>query len=204
MKTALAVVSALLSALLIAWPSRAADEPARPAALEKATFAGGCFWCMEPPFDKLDGVVSTTSGYIGGPEKRPTYEQVSNHKTGHAEAVEVLFDPGKISYQKLLEVYWRNVDPTTADRQFCDRGLQYRPAIFVHDTTQRRLAEESRQHVERTKTFPEPIVVEIADAQEFWPAEEYHQDFYKKNPGHYQRYRAGCGRDRRLAQLWGE
>jgi len=169
-----------------------------------ATFAGGCFWCMEPPFDKLDGVISTISGYTGGTTQRPTYEQVSAGRTGHAEAVQVTYDPSKVSYEKLLDVFWHNIDPTVKDRQFCDVGSQYRSAIFVHDAEQRRLAEASKAALERTKPFKEAIVTPVVDAGAFYPAEEYHQDFYKKNPIRYQYYRIGCGRDLRLQQLWGE
>ena len=169
----------------------------------KATFAGGCFWCMEGPFDELEGVLSTTSGYTGGHTANPTYEQVSAGGTGHAEAVEVAYDPQRISYQELLTVYWRNVDPTTSNAQFCDHGDQYRPAIFYHNEEQRRLAEASKQEINRTKTFNASIVTEITQATEFYPAEEYHQDFYRKNPIRYKFYRLTCGRDARLTELWG-
>ncbi len=179
-------------------------KPPTPSRREIATFAGGCFWCMEPPFDALEGVTSTTSGYTGGSKKNPTYEEVSAGGTGHAEAVRVVFDPAKISYRQLLEVFWRNIDPTTKDRQFCDVGSQYRTAIFYHDEGQRRQAEESKREIERTKPFREPVVTEIVPAGEFTPAEEYHQDYYRKNPIRYKFYRAGCGRDRRLEQLWGK
>jgi peptide-methionine (S)-S-oxide reductase len=169
--------------------------------LARATFAGGCFWCMEPPFDKLDGVVSTTSGYTGGRTANPTYEQVSAGTTGHTEAVEIVYDPRKITYAQLLEVFWRNIDPLTADRQFCDVGSQYRAGIFTHDETQRRLAEESKRAV--AQRLPKPVVTEISAASKFWPAEEYHQDYYKKNPIRYKLYRANCGRDQRLDAIWG-
>ena len=169
--------------------------------LARATFAGGCFWCMEPPFDKLDGVVSTTSGYTGGRTANPTYEQVSTGRTGHTEAVEVLFDPGKVTYSQLLDVFWRNIDPLTANAQFCDTGSQYRAGIFAHDATQRRLAEESKRAV--AQRLGKPVVTEVAAAARFWPAEEYHQDYYKKNPVRYSLYRAGCGRDQRLEAIWG-
>lgn len=169
--------------------------------LAKATFAGGCFWCMEPSFDKLDGVVSTTSGYTGGHAANPTYEQVSAGKTGHTEAVEIVYDPHKVTYAQLLEVFWRNIDPLTANAQFCDRGSQYRSGIFVHDETQRRLAEESKGVV--AGRLRKPIVTEIVAASTFWPAEDYHQDYYKKNPIRYKFYRASCGRDRRLEEIWG-
>jgi peptide-methionine (S)-S-oxide reductase len=167
----------------------------------RATFAGGCFWCMEPPFDKLDGVVSTTSGYTGGRTADPTYEQVSAGRTGHAEVVEVLYDPRKVTYSQLLDVFWRNIDPLTANAQFCDVGSQYRAAIFVHDETQRRLAEESKTAVARR--LQKPVVTEVVTASKFWPAEDYHQDYYKKNPIRYNLYRAGCGRDQRLEAIWG-
>src|SRR5678816_1486189 len=145
--------------------------------LAKATFAGGCFWCMEPPFDALDGVVSTTSGYTGGHTANPTYEQVSAGKTGHTEAVEIVYDPRKVTYTRLLEVFWRNIDPLTANGQFCDMGSQYRAGIFVHDAAQRKLAETSKAAV--AQRLQKPIVTEITAASQFWPAEEYHQDYYK-------------------------
>jgi peptide-methionine (S)-S-oxide reductase len=179
---------------------------ASPAAgeLAKATFAGGCFWCMEPPFDELPGVVSTTSGYAGGKTRNPTYEQVSDGVTGHAEAVEIVYDPSKVSYEKLLDVFWHNVDPTTPARQFCDVGTQYRTAIFVHDAEQRRLAEQSKRELDASGKLGKPIVTEIVGATEFYPAEEYHQDYYRKNPVRYKFYRYNCGRDQRLEQLWGD
>jgi peptide-methionine (S)-S-oxide reductase len=167
----------------------------------KATFAGGCFWCMEPPYDKLDGVISTISGYTGGKKKNPTYEEVSAGNTGHAEAVQITYDPKKISYEKLLDVFWHNVDPLAANRQFCDVGSQYRTAIFYHDETQKRLAEESKKAI--AKRFKEAIVTEIVAASEFYPAEDYHQDYYIKNPLRYKYYRYSCGRDQRLEALWG-
>jgi peptide-methionine (S)-S-oxide reductase len=170
---------------------------------ELATFAGGCFWCMEPPFDSLKGVISTTSGYAGGQEKNPTYEEVSEGKTGHAESVQIEFDPTKVSYRTLLEVYWVNTDPTTADRQFCDWGNQYRPAIFYHNNEQKKIAEESRKTLNENRTVKGQIVTEIVPLTRFYPAEEYHQDFYKKNPSRYYSYRKGCGRDKRLQELWG-
>jgi peptide-methionine (S)-S-oxide reductase len=178
-----------------------AASPAAAQELAKATFAGGCFWCMEPPFDKLDGVVSTTSGYTGGQTANPTYEQVSAGKTGHAEAVQVVYDPRKITYAQLLDVFWRNIDPLTANAQFCDVGSQYRSGIFAHDQAQRRLAEESKRAV--AQRLQKPVVTEIAEAAAFWPAEEYHQDYYKKNPIRYKVYRAACGRDGRLEAIWG-
>jgi peptide-methionine (S)-S-oxide reductase len=192
----------LLFALVAA--SVAAPESADDGAtLEKATFAGGCFWCMEHPFDELPGVVSVTSGYTGGHTKNPTYEEVSSGSTGHAEAVQVVFDPKKVSYRKLLEVYWRNIDPTNPDGQFCDIGTQYRAAIFHHGEGQRKAAGESLAELEKDRPFREKIVTLIVPAAEFWPAEEYHQHYYRKNPLRYRFYRAGCGRDARLKQLWG-
>jgi peptide-methionine (S)-S-oxide reductase len=168
-----------------------------------ATFAGGCFWCMEPPYDKLDGVLSTTSGYIGGKTERPTYEQVSSGATGHTEAVQVEYDPRRVTYEKLLEVFWKNVDPTVHDRQFCDIGSQYRTGIFYHSEEQKKAAEASKAALEKSKPFKAAIVTPIAAAGKFWPAEEYHQDYYKKNPVRYGYYRTGCGRDARLKELWG-
>ncbi|MEE4376646.1 MAG: peptide-methionine (S)-S-oxide reductase MsrA [Candidatus Competibacteraceae bacterium] len=169
----------------------------------KATFAGGCFWCMEPPFDKLEGVISTTSGYIGGHKDNPTYKEVSAGVTGHTEAVQVVYDPTVISYEELLKVFWRNVDPLTANRQFCDSGSQYRTGIFFHNETQQRLAEQSKQVLEQSGRFQQPIVTEITTATTFYPAETYHQDYYQKNPLRYKFYRHGCGRDQRLEELWG-
>ena len=175
-----------------------------PAGLAKATFAGGCFWCMEPPFDKLDGVVSTTSGYVGGKKVNPTYEEVSAGSTGHTEAVEIVYDPKKVSFEKLLNVFWHNIDPTDKRGQFCDRGSQYRPELFVHDAEQRKLAEASKAALMKSKLFRADIVVDITEASTFYAAEEYHQDYYKKNPIRYAYYRNGCGRDARLETLWGK
>jgi peptide-methionine (S)-S-oxide reductase len=169
-----------------------------------ATFAGGCFWCMEPPFDKIDGVLATTSGYTGGSKVDPTYPEVSAGGTGHAEAVQITYDPARVSYEQLLEVFWRNVDPLDAGGQFCDRGSQYRTGIFVHDDEQRRLAEQSKQALIDSKRFNRPIVTEIVAAGPFYPAEDYHQDYYQKNPLRYKFYRWNCGRDQRLAEVWGE
>ena len=172
--------------------------------LEKATFAGGCFWCMEEAFEGIEGVVSVTSGYTGGRKANPDYEEVSAGGTGHAEAVEILYDPAKVSYAKLLEVFWRNIDPTTPDRQFCDGGNQYRSAIFYKDETQKRLAEESKQTVEKSKPFKESIATQLVPASTFYVAEDYHQDFYKKNPIRYKFYKYNCGRAQRLEELWGK
>ena len=169
-----------------------------------ATFAGGCFWCMEPPFDELPGVLSTTSGYTGGFKKDPTYHEVSAGTTGHAEAVQVVYDPTKVSYDKLLEVFWKNIDPTTPDRQFCDGGSQYRSGIFFHNEEQQRLAEASKKQIEQSGRLTQPIVTEIVPAGEFYPAEEYHQDYYQKNPVRYKLYRYNCGRDQILERIWGK
>lgn len=174
-----------------------------PEGLAVATLAGGCFWCMEPPFDELDGVISTTSGYAGGWVAEPTYEQVSGGGTGHAEVVQIVYDPSKISYEDLLEVFWRNIDPLTADAQFCDHGRQYRSAIFYHGEEQKQAALESKRELEESGRFDEPIVTEITEFSNFYPAEDYHQDYYQKNPKRYNFYRYGCGRDKRLEQLWG-
>ena len=194
-------VPVVLCVALIAAPACSASAEPEGA---RATFGGGCFWCMEPPFDEIDGVISTTSGYSGGPEKDPTYKQVSSGTTGHTEVVQVLYDPAKISYEQLLEVFWRNIDPTTENRQFCDWGSQYRTAVFFHDAEQGRLAQTCKQKIEESGRIDAPIVTEITAFTAFYPAEEYHQDFYKKNPVHYKRYRTGCGRDDTLRRIWGE
>lgn len=183
---------------------RAKVQAAGDGNLKTATFAGGCFWCMEPPFDKIDGVVSTTSGYIGGRTKNPSYEEVSSGVTGHAEAVQIVFDPTKVSYAELLEVFWHNVDPLTPNAQFCDHGSQYRTAIFYHGEEQKRLAETSKKALEQSGRFTQPIVTEIAPAGEFYKAEEYHQDYYLNNPVRYKFYRYNCGRDAVLEQRWGK
>ena len=195
----------LFAALLLATLAVPGLAPgAATAPLAKATFAGGCFWCMEPPFDKLDGVIATVSGYTGGHTRSPSYEEVSAGRTGHAEALEITYDPSRISYARLLEVFWRNIDPTTPERQFCDVGNQYRSAIFYHDAEQKRLAEQSKSALSKSKPFPQPIVTEIVAAGEFTPAEAYHQDYYRKNPLRYKFYRYNCGRDQRLEELWGK
>jgi peptide-methionine (S)-S-oxide reductase len=172
------------------------------AAQETAIFAGGCFWCMEPPFDKLDGVISTTSGYTGGHTKNPTYSKVSAGSTGHAEALKVIYDPAKISYSKLLKVFWRNIDPTTEDAQFCDHGNQYRAGIFYLNDQQKLLAEDSKQSLINSKRFDNPIVTEITAASKFYDAENYHQNYYQKNPLKYKFYRYHCGRDKFLNKYW--
>lgn len=189
--------------LSIAWPTMS-QEPAKEGNLEKATFAGGCFWCMEHPFDELNGVVSTTSGYTGGHKVNPTYPEVSAGETGHAESVQIVYDPKKISYKELLDVYWHNTDPTVPDAQFCDHGNQYRPEIFYHNEEQKQLAEASKKEIEAHKRFPQPIVTKITKATTFYPAEDYHQNYYQTNPIRYKFYRLACGRDARLAELWGK
>jgi peptide-methionine (S)-S-oxide reductase len=189
--------SLLLAALLLPTLAPAQD-------LAKATFAAGCFWCTEEAFDKVDGVVATVSGYMGGHMKEPTYPLVSTGGTGHTEVVEVTYDPRKVSYEKLLEAFWVNHDPTAIDRQFCDQGSQYRPGIFTYNAEQQRFAEASKARWEKDKPFREKILTPIKPASEFWRAEEYHQDYYKKNPARYQWYVRGCGRYARLDQLWGK
>lgn len=188
--------------------ARAADPTAAPGArdhaFQKATFAGGCFWCMQPPFDKLEGVISTTVGYAGGKEENPTYEQVSAGITGHVEAFQVIYDPSRISYSQLLEVFWRNINPTQSDGQFVDIGRQYRTVIFYHDEEQKRLAEASREDLANSWKYGGEIVTEIVPATAFYPAEEYHQDYYTKNPLRYKYYRYGSGRDRYLENTWGK
>ena len=193
----------LLAAVPVAHPG-IPREQARETQYGKATFAGGCFWCMEPPFDELPGVISTTSGYTGGRTKNPTYEEVSSGVTGHAEAVEVVYDPTKITYARLLDVFWKNIDPLTPNRQFCDVGTQYRAAIFYHHDEQKRLAEASKKALETSGRFQQPIVTELAPASPFYQAEEYHQDYYKKNPIRFNFYKYTCGRARRLEELWGK
>jgi len=191
MRKLLVVLAALLPALAQAQP------------LAKATFAAGCFWCTEEAFDKVPGVVSTESGYMGGQMRNPTYALVSTGRTGHTEVLQVQYDPRKVGYEKLLETFWLNHDPTVVDRQFCDVGSQYRPAIFTHDAEQKRLAEASRARWQKEKPFPEPILTPIEPAGEFWRAEDYHQDYYRKNPARYRWYVTGCGRYDRLDELWG-
>jgi peptide methionine sulfoxide reductase msrA/msrB len=180
------------------------DSKSMPENLELATLAGGCFWCMEPPFEELSGVHQVTSGYTGGPENDPTYEQVAHGMTGHTEAVQVHYDPAEISYSDILEVYWRNVDPTDDGGQFVDRGKQYRPGIFYHDNEQKKQALASKKKLEDSKRFTKPIVTEITEFMAFYPAEEYHQDFYKKSTAHYKGYRWGSGRDAFIDKTWGE
>jgi peptide-methionine (S)-S-oxide reductase len=191
--------TALALLLLVISPISLADV----SKTEIATFAGGCFWCMEPPFDKVEGVISTTSGYTGGNKVNPTYKQVSAGNTGHAEAIQIEYDPAKVSYEDLLAVFWRNIDPTTPNRQFCDHGSQYRSGIFYHNDAQKSAAVKSLNKLNQTKPFDESIVTEITPASTFYPAEEYHQDYYQNNPLRYKYYRYVCGRDQRLEKLWG-
>jgi len=199
MKPLLFMILALFSFNAIANTS---DEA--PSNHATATFAGGCFWCMEPPYDKLKGVISTTSGYMGGHEDKPTYQQVSRGSTGHAEVVQVIYDPAVISYEKLLQTFWHNIDPTDARGQFCDKGNQYRTEIFYHNVKQRQLAQQSKAELLDNKSFKGDIVTPISAAASFFAAEDYHQDYYQKNPIRYKYYRYSCGRDNRLEELWGE
>jgi peptide-methionine (S)-S-oxide reductase len=194
----------LVIAAFAAFAAVAATEQRSSDGVATAVFAGGCFWCMEPPYDELEGVISTTSGYLGGHKDNPTYEEVSRGGTGHAEVVKISYDPDVISYQQLLEVFWRNIDPVSENRQFCDVGSQYRSAIFYLDQQQKTLAEESRRQLDESGRFDEPIVTGIEPAGTFYPAEKYHQDYYRKNPLRYRFYRFNCGRDQRLQELWGE
>ena len=196
------LIVVLLLAVLALPSLSAAQTASRPQpapGLAKATFAGGCFWCMEPPFERLKGVVSVTSGYTGGIKLNPTYEEVSAGGTGHRESVEVLYDPRQVSYARLVDVFWHNVDPTNNQGQFCDFGGQYRTAIFFHDAEQKRIAETSKAFLQKKMRN----YTDVLPAAVFYPAEEYHQDYYKKNPIRYKFYRANCGRDHRLEQIWG-
>jgi peptide-methionine (S)-S-oxide reductase len=202
-QTALSILT--LTVLLIGgWSAQSTDQAAADSTPGKAYFAGGCFWCMEEVFEKIDGVLSATSGYMGGTVSNPTYEEVSAGRTGHAESVEVVYDPAKVSYQKLLDAFWRNVDPITPNAQFCDHGNQYRSAIFFQTDEEKRASDSSKQTIEQSKRFKEPIVTQIVMASRFFPAEEYHQDFYKKNPVRYKFYKYNCGRAQRLEELWGK
>lgn len=191
------ILAIIISIFLILSPSANAQTDK----IQTATFAGGCFWCMEPPYDKIEGVISTTSGYTGGNVKNPTYKQVSQGQTGHAEAVQIKYNNSKVNYEKLLDIFWKNIDPTVKNRQFCDVGNQYRSGIFYHTEEQKQLALASREKVE--KQLNEKIYTEITPVKDFYPAEEYHQDYYEKNPLLYKYYRFRCGRDQRLKELWG-
>ncbi|MEK7237679.1 MAG: peptide-methionine (S)-S-oxide reductase MsrA [Nitrospirota bacterium] len=187
-----------------AWNIQSTGQAAADTTHGKAYFAGGCFWCMEEAFEKVEGVLSATSGYMGGTVANPGYEEVSAGRTGHAESVEVVYDPAKVSYQKLLDAFWHNVDPITPNAQFCDHGSQYRSAIFFQTDEEKREADISKQAIEQSRRFKEPIVTQIVMASQFYPAEEYHQDFYKKNPVRYKFYKYNCGRAQRLEELWGK
>jgi peptide-methionine (S)-S-oxide reductase len=198
-----AVALASLAPCALAAPTEPPAAPGAGTRLATATFAGGCFWCMEAAFDKVPGVVSTTSGYTGGHVANPTYRQVSSGGTGHVEAVRVVYDRAKVTYAKLLDAFWHNVDPLDSEGQFCDRGNQYRSVIFYHNAEQKRLAEASKASLEHSGRFAKPIVTEIRPAGAFYPAEQYHQDYYRKNPLRYKFYRFSCGRDPRLKELWG-
>ena len=197
----LALGAAALAVCLGIGSPRAAGSAAAPGTPATATFAAGCFWCMEPPFDALEGVIATTSGYTGGRTPSPTYEDVSDGGTGHVEALQVSYDPATITYEALLEVYWRNVDALDGSGQFCDRGDQYRPAIFYHSAEQEQLAKASKARV--AAQLEQPVVVAIVAAGAFYAAEEYHQDYYRKNPVRYKFYKWSCGRQQRLDALWG-
>ena len=200
-----APLSILMVAVLLvgAWTVQSTSHATADPTPSKAYFAGGCFWCMEEAFEKVEGVLSATSGYMGGRVANPSYEEVSAGRTGHAESVEVVYDPSKVSYQKLLDAFWHNVDPVTPNAQFCDHGNQYRSAIFYQTDEEKRASETSKQTLEQSKRFTEPIVTQIVQASQFYPAEEYHQDFYKKNPIRYKFYKYNCGRAQRLETLWG-
>ncbi len=203
LRLCLATIALAFASALVGLPPGACAQTTSPATA-KAIFAGGCFWCVESDFDKIPGVISTTSGYTGGTTVNPSYEQVSAHGTGHAEAVLVVFDPARVSYLQLVEHFWHTIDPTTKDQQFCDVGTPYRTAIFALDAEQLKIAQASRIALEKNKPFKELIVTEVVLAGPFYPAEDYHQDYYRKNPIRYQYYRASCGRDSRLKKLWGE
>ena len=201
-QVARAVLTVAIS-LIVPWSVQSASQAAADPTLSKAYFAGGCFWCMDEAFEKVEGVLSATSGYMGGRVPNPSYEAVSAGRTGHAESVEVVYDPTKVSYQKLLDAFWHNVDPVTPNAQFCDHGSQYRSAIFFQTDEEKRASDASKQAIEQSKRFNEPIVTQIVMASQFYPAEDYHQDYYKKNPVRYKLYKYNCGRAKRLEALWG-
>ena len=202
-KSLFALCAVVMLSTVVAAPQSMTNAPA-PSRYETAIFAGGCFWCVEADFDAIPGVVKTVSGYTGGHTQNPTYAETSAGGTGHAESVQITFDPAKISYQQLVERFWRSIDPTTLNFQFCDSGDQYRTAIFYNSPEQKKIAEQSRRGIEKSKPFKEPIVTEIAEATTFYAAEDYHQDYHNKNPVRYKFYRYNCGRDQRLKELWGE
>lgn len=197
----------LAAALVMPRPGGALRDPRERAATGRgyatATFAGGCFWSMEHPFDQLDGVIAVTVGYMGGHTTHPTYEEVAAGGTGHAESIQIVYDSAKIAYERLLDVFWHNIDPLTPDGQVCDFGSQYRTVIFYHSPTQHRLAAESKHRLEASGRFGQPLATQVRAAGEFYPAEDYHQHFYRKNPTRYGLYRVACGRDRRLQEIWG-
>lgn len=207
---ALGIILALAGWWFYATPRQPPEAPGQtsaavlPAGSEVAVFAGGCFWCTEADFDKVPGVLATSSGYTDGKTANPTYAEVSSHTTGHAEAVQVVFDPRQVSYRQLVDHFWRTIDPTVKDRQFCDIGTPYRTAIFATTAEQLQAAKDSRAELDKTKPFPEPIVTQLLMADDFYPAEAEHQNYHQNNPVRYDFYRKGCGRDARLAQLWGE
>lgn len=198
----IALAIGLIACMIFAQVPLAESPGASPSA--KAYFAGGCFWCMEEAFEKVEGVVTVVSGYMGGTVANPTYEEVSAGRTGHAESVEVTYDPTRVTYQKLLDSFWHNVDPLTPNAQFCDHGTQYRSAVFYSTEAEKRQAEESKAAIEQARKFPAPIVTQLVPAATFYPAEDYHQDYYKKNPLRYKYYKYGCGRANRLEALWGK
>ena len=202
-RRAILSVFALAIFLIGSWTVQSTSQAAGNGTPGKAYFAGGCFWCMEEAFEKVEGVLSASSGYMGGTVANPSYEAVSAGRTGHAESVEVVYDPAKVSYQRLLDAFWHNVDPVTPNAQFCDHGNQYRSAIFFQTEEEKRAAEASRHAIEQSKRFNEPIVTQIVVASQFYAAEEYHQDYYKKNPVRYKFYKYNCGRAQRLEALWG-
>ena len=195
------IMAVVICATLAGWPSSGVQSAPTTA---KAYFAGGCFWCMEEAFEKVDGVISVVSGYMGGTVANPTYEQVSDGRTGHAESIEVTYDPTKVTYQKLLDAFWRNVDPITPNAQFCDHGNQYRSAIFYTTDEEKQLSEETKNKIEQSERLPAPIVTQLVPASTFYPAEDYHQDYYKKNPLRYKYYKYSFGRSQRLEALWGK
>ncbi|MDH3251272.1 MAG: peptide-methionine (S)-S-oxide reductase MsrA [Ignavibacteria bacterium] len=203
-KTHITIIFLAILGLVVTAFGVEGEDKTSAAKVQKATFAGGCFWCMQPPFDRAPGVISTVVGYTGGTTKNPTYEEVSSGRTEHAESIEITFDPTKISYDQLLDIFWRNIDPTTPNRQFADVGTQYRTAIFYHGEEQKKLALESKRKLNQSGKFDSPIATEIVPASTFYPAEEYHQKYYLKNSAHYKAYRKGSGREGYLKKTWGD
>lgn len=200
-RLSIVAISLATCGTLTVWPPGGVQSASTTA---KAYFAGGCFWCMEEAFEKVDGVLAVVSGYMGGTAADPTYEQVSDGRTGHAESIEVTYDPTQVTYQKLLDAFWRNVDPITPNAQFCDHGNQYRSAIFYTTDEEQWLSEESKSKIEQSKRLPAPVVTQLVKASTFYQAEDYHQDYYKKNPLRYKYYKYSCGRAQRLEALWGK